>query len=177
MFGRMFVARLFAAAVAWGVLFVSGTPSAQTATPTPIATYNDWTAYSYKDGATDVCYMASQPKEAKGNYDQRGQIWALITHRAPGEPNPVVSIIAGYNYKEGSSAKVSIGDANFTLFTQGHTAWANTPEDDQKLIDAMKRGSRMVVTGTSWRGTDTRDTYSLSGFTKAYGDIRKACGL
>ena len=177
MFTRMFVARLFAAAVALGVVFVSGTPSAQTATPEQIAAYNAWSAFSYKDGATDVCYMASQPTEAKGNYSERGQVWTLVTHRAPGEKNAVVSIIAGYNYKEGSSAKVTIGNASFTLFTQGDTAWANSAEDDAKLIDAMRKGSRMVVSGTSWRGTDTKDTYSLSGFSKAYSRIREACGL
>jgi hypothetical protein len=31
--------------------------------------------------------------------------------------------------------------------------------------------------GTSTRGTDTRDTYSLIGFTKAYEAANSACGL
>ena len=41
----------------------------------------------------------------------------------------------------------------------------------------MKKGNRMVVKGTSSRGTLTTDTFSLKGFTKAYGAIGKACGL
>ncbi|SVD08826.1 uncharacterized protein METZ01_LOCUS361680, partial [marine metagenome] len=39
----------------------------------------------------------------------------------------------------------------------------------------MQQGKRMVVVGTSWRGTETKDTYSLFGFTKAYTEILDAC--
>jgi hypothetical protein len=37
------------------------------------------------------------------------------------------------------------------------------------------KGAAMVVVGTSERGTKTTDTYSLKGFTAAYGAISKAC--
>ncbi len=39
----------------------------------------------------------------------------------------------------------------------------------------MKAGSNLVVKASSSRGTDTTDTYSLSGFTAAYNAISKAC--
>jgi len=39
----------------------------------------------------------------------------------------------------------------------------------------MKGGNRMVVYGTSSRGTKTTDTYSLSGFTAMKKRIDKAC--
>jgi len=145
--------------------------------PSVVGGSGDWTVYQYQDGDTSVCYMASQPTEAKGNYTDRGKIWTLVTHRSPGEKSAVVSIIAGYNYEDGSTVKVKIGDTTFSLFTRGDTAWANTAEDDGKLVAAMKKGSRMTVNGVSWRGTETTDTYSLSGFAKSYDDVRKACGL
>lgn len=40
----------------------------------------------------------------------------------------------------------------------------------------MKRGERMIVTGTSAKGTDTKDTYSLAGFSSAYKAISAKCG-
>jgi len=43
------------------------------------------------------------------------------------------------------------------------------------MITAMKRGSKMLVVGTSSRGTVTTDTYSLSGFTKTKSTIDKTC--
>ena len=46
---------------------------------------------------------------------------------------------------------------------------------DQKIIKAMKRGSKMVVFGTSSLGNRTKDTYSLIGFTKVYNELKKSC--
>jgi len=40
----------------------------------------------------------------------------------------------------------------------------------------MKRGATAVVTGISKRGTITKDTFSLLGFTAALEDVEKRCG-
>ena len=47
---------------------------------------------------------------------------------------------------------------------------------ESKIVSAMKAGTRLVVLGTSSRGTDTEDIYSLFGFTAALKLIDKACG-
>ena len=57
------------------------------------------------------------------------------------------------------------------------TAWAPDTTSDQRMVAAMKAGSVMVVQGTSARGTLTKDTYSLKGFTKAHSTISEACGI
>ena len=54
-------------------------------------------------------------------------------------------------------------------------AWAEDEEKDDLLIQAMKRGTTMVVKGISSRGTKTKDTYSLKGFTASYEAINKVC--
>jgi len=41
----------------------------------------------------------------------------------------------------------------------------------------MRRGGTLVVKGTSSRGTDTTDRYSLMGFTAAHNAISQACGV
>ena len=38
-------------------------------------------------------------------------------------------------------------------------------------------GSGMIVRGVSSRGTETTDTYSLNGFTRAHNAIGQACGV
>jgi len=40
----------------------------------------------------------------------------------------------------------------------------------------MKSGNKLVVSGTSSRGTKTEDIYSLFGFTASLKLIDKACG-
>ena len=44
------------------------------------------------------------------------------------------------------------------------------------MVNAMAKGSKMVVKGTSSRGTPTTDTYSLMGFMAARRAITQACG-
>ncbi|MFO7482758.1 invasion associated locus B family protein, partial [Oceanibaculum nanhaiense] len=70
---------------------------------------------------------------------------------------------------------VNIGGTTYKLFTVDDHAWAATAQEDKQLVEAMKKGSTMVIKGASSRGTETTDTYSLSGFTKAYEEIGKAC--
>ena len=155
-------------------LAAGAAPAVADQTPQVIGTFKDWSAFTYQSGNQKVCYMASAPKKEEGKYTDRGKVWTLVTHRSPGDKD-VVSIIAGYNYQENQPVTVAIGDKQFTLFSQGDTGWTYNKDDDRALVAAMKAGVDMVVRGTSWRGTKTKDTYSLLGFTAAYGAISKAC--
>jgi len=162
---------------AFGILLLVCVGYATTAAaqePQVIGTFRDWKGYVYQQGDQKVCYMASAPKKAEGNYTQRGKIWILVTRRSPG-PKDVVSIIAGYTYKADAPVTLNVGGKQFTLFGQGDTAWAYNESDDAAMVAAMKAGVDMVVRGTSSRGTATTDTYSLLGFTAAYDAIRQAC--
>lgn len=144
--------------------------------PVEIGEYGDWTAYTYKEGKNTVCYMASTPKRDEGNYKKRGDIYAVVTHRPADKSYNVVNFVAGYDYKKGEKVVVKIGTTSFNnLFTSGDNAWTPDSTTDKKLVEAMKRGERMIVEGTSSRGTKTKDTYSLSGFTGAYRAISAKC--
>ena len=48
-------------------------------------------------------------------------------------------------------------------------------QDDRIIIDAMKAGKQMIIVGYSSRGTQTTDTYSLIGFTKAITKLNESC--
>lgn len=140
-----------------------------------LAAYDAWEAYMFTEDGNKVCYMASQPGNAEGNYTKRGDPFALITHRPADNTKNVFSYIAGYPYKSGSEVTLKVDDQEFKLFTQDETAWAPDAETDGKIADAIKNGTKMVVTGTSSRGTVTTDTYSLKGSTKAYERITDEC--
>jgi len=142
-----------------------------------IGDHGDWSAFKFSEDGNPACYMSSEPTKATGDYKKRGDVFAIVTHRPAEKRIGEVSIITGYAYKKDSTVKVAIGKQNFELFTQEDSAWALDAAADKKLIAAMRKGNRMVVKGTSTRGTLTTDTYSLKGFTKAYRAIGKACGL
>ena len=142
-----------------------------------IGDYGDWSSFQFSEDGNLACYMSSEPKKTEGKYKRRGDVFAIVTHRPAEKRLGEVSIIAGYSYRKDSWAEVKIGKQTFQLFTQDDGAWAPDAETDKKLVQAMRKGRTLVVTGTSARGTLTTDTYSLSGFTKAARAIAKACGL
>lgn len=136
----------------------------------------DWRAYSFQEKGNPVCYMVSEPKRDEGNYSKRGEIYLMVTHRPAEKSIDVVNVVAGYDYRTDSEVQVKVDADVFGLFTHKDTAWAPTEGDDKRLVQAMIKGKTMVVRGTSSRGTKTKDTYSLIGFTRAYRSINKACG-
>ena len=84
-------------------------------------------------------------------------------------------MLAGYRYKKQTEVNFSIDKKSAILFTLDNRAWSQGPEDDMKLVAAMKRGSKLIVTGLSSRNNKTIDEYSLSGFTAAKNFLDKAC--
>ena len=162
--------------LAFGFLGFFAANQALAATPQVLGEYGDWIAYYYQDRGGIVCYMASTPKKDEGKYTKRGDIYTVITHRPAEKSYDVVNINAGYTYKPDSKVTVKIGNkSNNRLFIDGDKAWAIDEAADKELVTAMKRGNRMVITGTSSKGTLTKDTYSLSGFSQAYLAISNKC--
>lgn len=142
-----------------------------------IGTYGDWAAYVFTENGNKVCYMASEPKKAEGDYTKRDDIFAMITHRPAEGTQDVFSYVTGYTYKSGSDVTLKANGQAFTLFTQADTAWAPDSTTDSRIAQAIRKGSKMVVKGTSSRGTLTTDTFSLKGSGDAHDAISDACGV
>jgi len=69
----------------------------------------------------------------------------------------------------------SIPDDPATSIKDNEAAWLASMDDEAGFVAALKKGSSLVVTGTSLKGTKTTDTYSLGGVTAAMDTIDKAC--
>lgn len=152
--------------------------AAQAAEPRSLGKHGDWEAYVFLEGGNKVCYMASKPSDARGDYTRRGDIFALITHRPADGTRNVFSYVTGYPYQAGSDATLTIdNNQRITLFTEGETAWAADAATDNRIAEQIRRGSRMVVRGTSSRGTQTTDTFSLRGSGAAHDAISRECGI
>lgn len=149
---------------------------ARAASPTPINRFSDWSAQTYDDSGKTLCYATSSPKKQAGNFKSRGNPFIAITHAPQSGVRDQVSYIAGYELKPNSDVTLTIGKQTFSLSVlQKDRAWAKDGETDRAMIDAMRKGSSLTVKGTSARGTEITDTYSLLGFSKAYAAISTAC--
>ena len=60
-----------------------------------------------------------------------------------------------------------------SFLPRGEWAWPASTADDTRIIAAMKRGAEAVLTARSSRGTQTKDTFSLLGFTAAVEEAEK----
>jgi hypothetical protein len=172
------ISRLSCALVMTAMAFA---PHFAGAAPQVLGTFQSWAAYATQAGEAKVCYALSRPTSSEPKKVHRDPIFFLINdwpgRKAKGEPE----IVPGYQYKDGSDVTVEIGANKFTLFTKNDGgaggAWVEAQADEQRLVDAMKAASEAVVTGTSKRGTVTRDTYSLAGFGDALQKAHDACTM
>jgi len=139
---------------------------------TKLGEFGDWEAYRDTDGSNLTCYIGAQPVKVMNNRIKRGKIFVLITHRPAENSFGVISFRAGYTFMKRSEAHVTIGNESFRLFTDTGHAFAY---DDTPLINAMIRGTSMIIQGTSSNGSQTTDTYSLKGVSSAWRSINKAC--
>ena len=158
----------------WLTLVLGLTP-AFGATPTLLGAYGDWTAYTRTEGGEKLCYMTSSPKSKAPRGVRRGDVSLLVTQWPARDIRNQISIITGYTYKADSKVKATIGAKKFDLFPARDRAWLFTDTDDEDMLRAMIRGSRLMVQGTSSRNTNTTDRYSLSGVTAANKAIAAAC--
>lgn len=168
-------ARLFLSAVL-AVTLSGGVGLAQEST-NRVGVETDWSVF--QGDSPKECWGVSAPKETVNTRDgqavavRRGDILLFVTYR-PGAAGEV-SFSGGYPFADGSTVGLAIGDTTFDLFTEGEFAWAGSPADDEKIIAALKNGTQAVLNGRSGRGTETKDTFSLLGFTAAIDDAAKRC--
>jgi invasion protein IalB len=159
------------------LLFCFDAYSAESNTVKDLGAFGDWQAVFWDTSEGKICSIVSYPKKEEGNYTIRGKVMVQVTLRASYPSFGVVNFKAGYPIKQGSMLNITIDEkalAEFDLL-EGQIAWASDEKIDNLLIKAMKRGTNMIVQGISSRGTNTKDTYSLKGFTASYNTISKIC--
>lgn len=163
-----------------GVAFAQNKAAGQTAAKSEtkrIGSFQNWDAYEHTDKGTKLCYLHAQPEKKEPQGAKRGEIYILVTHKPKDKIRNEVSIYFGYPLKDGLPAYASIASTNIEMFTHEEAAWAADAATDQKLVEALRKGNKLVVKGESTRGTKTTDTYDLSGFTAALQAIDKACNM
>jgi hypothetical protein len=147
-----------------------------------VATHSDWSVFVAAN--PKECYIVSPPKSSAARRDgkpaevTRGDIRLFISFRPDEKVTNEVSFTGGYPFQDGSNVTLAIGSDTFQLAPgrgdSGEWAWTD-PSDDSRAVAAMKRGATAKLSGTSSRGTNTEDTFSLSGFTAAVEDAASRC--
>lgn len=150
--------------------------------PALLGVFKDWSAYSTDTASYGkVCYVLSQPKSSDPSNVKRDPVYFLISDWPGRKTKAEPEVVPGYPYKDDSKVTVQVGSDKFELFTKNDgdsgAAWVQATADEQRMVDSMRRGQQAIVTGTSTRGTLTRDVFSLSGISASLDKIHKACGM
>jgi invasion protein IalB len=161
------------------VAVAAGAAPAQETTDNRVAASTDWSVFQESDPVE--CFSVSAPTSQENTRDgesvevQRGDALLFVFYRPSEGVSGQVTFTGGYPFAANLPVTLEVGDSTFQLFTEGEWAWPASPEEDARLVAAMKAGAEAVVTGQSGRGTVTRDTFSLQGFTAAVEEAQSRC--
>jgi hypothetical protein len=147
--------------------------------PTLLGSFRDWHVYETGKGPNRLCYALSEPKQMDPKDVKRDPAFFLISTWPGRKVRNEPSVVPGYQYKDDAKTDVQVGSDKFSFFTKNDGsaggAWMQDSKDEKKLIDAMKKGAGMNITGVSSRGTMTHDTYSLAGISAALDKLDSSC--
>jgi hypothetical protein len=165
--------RLLGATVAGIAAFYAGGAAAQTVDL--VERFGAWGLYADTATPKAVCFIASQPQAVEPIGANRGPIYFYISAWPKDGVKTEPSVKVGYPVDSAKDMSVTIGTDVFKLFVKDERGFVADPTEELKLIEAMKKGSTAIVKATSQRGTNTTDTYSLSGLSQALTKLAETC--
>jgi len=140
-----------------------------------IGKFKDWESFILSQEGNKVCFAQSTPVVRAPKKLKREPSRLFVSFRPAQNIKNEVSVTNGYNFKLKAPVTAKSGKKNYDLFSKGRFAWIVDNEDEKKLIRTMKKASRLMIIGSSDKGNQTTDHYSMMGFTKAYKTAKKSC--
>jgi invasion protein IalB len=173
MIGRFIFAALAGAAFS---LATTTTALAQAGAGSPklIAQYGDWGVYVNQSGSK-VCFALSQPRERLPANLNRDPGYIFLSTRPADNVRNEFSVIVGYPLNEGVDPFVQVGNDSFALYARQSGAWIRNVAEEDRLIEAMRKGASLEMKSTSSRGNETTDRYSLTGVSQALDRVAQEC--
>jgi Invasion associated locus B (IalB) protein len=147
------------------------------AEPTLMGQFGSWGAYSAAPNGKKVCFALSKPASSKTNPPNRPRdpAYAFVSTRPAEKVVNEVSFMIGYALKPGSESTLEVGGASYAMYTQGDGLWIKNAAEEEKMVEAMRKSSDVVVKGVSAKGTETTDTFSLKGLSQALDQLARDC--
>ena len=140
-----------------------------------IAKFKDWETMVIKNNSKFVCFAQSKPVlQSPKSYKREARLF--VSFRPNEKIINEISITSGYQYNNKNSIIAKSGKHKYKFdIAQENFAWLADNKMEKKMINTMKKGSRIMVSGYNQEGSQTIDHYSLLGFTKAYNATRANC--
>ena len=140
-----------------------------------IGKFKDWETMVIKNDSKLLCFAQSKPVlQSPKSYKREARLF--VSFRPNEKIINEISITSGYEYNNENSIIAKSGKHKYKFdIAQENFAWLADNKMEKKMINTMKKGSRIMVSGYNQKGSQTIDHYSLLGFTKAYNTAKKSC--
>ena len=147
------------------------------AEPTLIGQFGTWGAYTATPNGRKVCFALAKPSSSKTNPPNRPRdpAYAFVSTRPAEKVVNEVSIMIGYALKPGSECSLEVGGARYAMYTQGDGLWIKNAAEEERMVEALRKGADVTVKGVSAKGTETTDTFSLKGLAQALDRLAQDC--
>ncbi|MDX2159103.1 MAG: hypothetical protein SFW09_21570 [Hyphomicrobiaceae bacterium] len=140
-----------------------------------ISSHSDWKAYRHGEGRDRICFAVSAAKERQPSDPDRDMPHLYVTTWPGQAVKSEISIVLGFTPKRGTEISVDVGGTSFTLVTDADRGFVGDPADEERLLEAMRRGVRMTVEATAGDGMRSKDVFSLSGVSASVAAIGASC--
>jgi hypothetical protein len=140
-----------------------------------IGKFKDWQTMVLIEPTGTVCFAQSSPVLQAPKSNKR-DARLFVAFRPNEKIIDEISASPGYEFNQNNSVTATSGKEKikFDIVQQGF-AWIADSKIEKKMVNVMKKGSRLMITGYNQNGSQTIDHYSLLGFSKAYDAAKTAC--
>lgn len=147
------------------------------AEPTLIGQFGTWGAYTAAPNGKKVCFALAKPSSSKTNPPNRPRdpAYAFVSTRPAEKVSNEVSVMIGYTLKPGSESTLEVGGASYAMYTQGDGLWIKNAAEEERMVEAMRKSTDVVIKAVSAKGTETTDTFSMKGLSQALDRVAQDC--
>ena len=140
-----------------------------------IGKFKDWETLVLNKDNKITCFAQTKPVLQSPKANKR-EARLFVSFRPNDKVADEISTTSGYEFNSQNSILATSGKKKYKFdIAQDSFAWISSNKVEKKMINSMKKGSRIMITAYNKSGSQTIDHYSLLGFTKAYNTAKKSC--
>ena len=151
------------------------TSGAMAQQPEAKATYRDWSVFVRETDGDKICFAATEASDKTPKSVNHGDVFFLIATWQSGAAKDQPSLMTGYALNAKPEPTLRIGSDKWEMYSSENEAFIETSSEEQRLINAMRRGADMRVSAVSQRGTATSYVISLRGVSAALDRVAQEC--
>ncbi len=143
--------------------------------PEAKATYRDWSVFVRETDGDKICFAATEAADKSPKSVNHGDVFFLIASWKSGAAKEQPSLMTGYAMNPKPEPTLRIGSDKWDMYTSENEAFIEAASEEQRLINAMRRGADMRISAVSSRGTATSYVISLRGVSAALDRAKEEC--